>query len=338
MPTLYLVEQGAEVGCQGDQLIIRRGEEILTKVPIIKIDDVVIFGNVALTTPAIKRLLDEGIEVTFLTIHGRYHGRLVGAATPHAALRRAQYQRSENPMWVLRHARAHVVGKLRNQRALLQRFARNRQEVATGVLEAADALAQHLDRLPRTTTVGGLLGFEGSATARYFAGFRALLGPEWRFSARARRPPPDPINALLSFGYTLLSHKAFGAVQMAGLDPYQGFLHAVDYRRPALALDLVEEFRPLIVDSLVLRICGDGRITHEDFQESDDGPGMLLKDDARRRFVSFFDERLRTEVTHPDGADGRPGKVTYLRCIQLQARQIARAIQRNTDYEPFAAR
>jgi len=338
MPTLYVVEQGAEIGCAGDRLVVRRGEEQIIALPIAKIDDLVIFGNVGLTTPAVKRLLDEGIEVTFLTIYGRYHGRLVGAATPHAALRRTQYRRADDNAWALDLARQFVEGKLRNQRALLQRFARNRTSVPDGVLAAAEALAWPIGRVARATTIGSLLGIEGSGTARYFEGFRALLGPEWRFDRRDRRPPPDPVNALLSFGYTLLSHKAVGAVQAAGLDPYQGFLHQVDYRRPSLALDMIEEFRPLLVDSLVLRICADGRILPTDFSLTNDGPGVLLSDDARRRFVSAFEERMRTEATHPDGADGRPGKVTYLRCMELQARCLVRALQRNAQYVAFAAR
>jgi CRISPR-associated protein Cas1 len=301
----------------------------------------VIFGNVGLTTPAVKRLLDEGIEVTFLTIYGRYHGRLVGAAAPHAALRRTQYRRAEEPGWALELARQFVEGKLRNQRALLQRFARNRSSVPDAVLAAAEALAWPIGRVARATTIGSLLGIEGSGTARYFEGFRALIGPEWRFDRRDRRPPPDPVNALLSFGYTLLSHKAFGVVQAVGLDPYQGFLHQVDYRRPSLALDMMEEFRPLLVDSLILRMCADGRIAPTDFTpttDASDGPGVLLSDDARRRFVAAFEERMRTEATHPDGADGRPGKVSYLRCMELQARCLVRALQRNAQYESFTAR
>ena len=128
-------------------------------------------------------------------------------------------------------------------------------------------------------------------------------------------------------------------MQVCGFDPYQGFLHQLDYNRPSLALDLIEEFRPLLVDSLVLRCCGDGRVVPEDLAAGESATlPVVLSDGGKRRFLEAFEERMRTEVTHPDGADGRPGKVTYLRCLELQARSIARAVQSDQLYHPFTAR
>jgi CRISPR-associated protein Cas1 len=339
MATLYVTEQGSEIGCDGERLAVRRDNAIIASIPLIKIEDIVIIGNVGLSTPAIKRMLDNGINVTFLTVHGRYQGRLVGSVSAHAALRAAQYRRADDRAWSLRLAQRFVEGKLRNCRALLRRFARNRADAPAEAGQAADDLDRFIDRVPRTTTLNALMGVEGSATARYFAGVRALIGAEWRFEARIRRPPPDRVNALLSFGYTLLVHKMLGAVEAAGFDPYLGYLHHIDYGRPSLALDLIEEFRPILVDSLVIRCCNDGRIAFDDFTETPDGDyPVLLSDDGKRRFVAAFEERMRTEATHPDGADGRPGKVSYLRCLALQARCLARAVQGGADYEPFAVR
>lgn len=339
MATLYIVEQGAEVGCDGERIVVERGRETIGSAPISKLDDILIIGNVGITTPALKRLLDNGIEVTFLTVHGRYHGRLIGPVTAHVALRRAQYRCASDPAWALSQAQTCVDAKLRNARAVLQRFARNRAEVAREVLDAASDLGQYIARVGRTTTISGLLGVEGSATARYFRGLRALFAEEWRFSERNRRPPTDPVNVLLSLGYTLLAHKMLGAVQATGFDPYQGFLHQLDYNRPSLALDLMEEFRPLLVDSLVLRCCSDGRLRPDDFSPCDDpAHPIVLSDAGKRRFVAAFEERMRTLVTHPDGADGRPGKVTYLRCLHLQARRLARAVQGGPRYVAFTAR
>ncbi len=339
MATLYVVEQGADISCDGERLDIRRGEESLGRVPLLKITDLVVFGNVSLTTPVIKRLLDRGVEVTFLTVHGRYHGRLIGSITAHVALRRAQYRRAEDAGWSLRMAQACVMGKLHNSRTLLQRFARNRSDVADDVHSAIAALDDYRNRVERTTAISSLLGVEGSATARYFRGMRALLAPEWAFETRTRRPPPDAVNVLLSLGYTLLMHKLLGAVQAVGFDPYQGFLHQLDYNRPSLALDLMEEFRPLLIDSLVLRCCGDGRVTLDDFSPGDDSQyPIVLSDAGKRRFVTAFEERMRTEATHPDGADGRPGKVSYLRCLDLQARRLARAVQSDEVYGSFVAK
>ncbi|MFV9506741.1 MAG: CRISPR-associated endonuclease Cas1 [Oscillochloridaceae bacterium umkhey_bin13] len=339
MATLYVIEQGAEITRDGERLIVRRSGDELGSIPLARLDDILIIGNVGISTPALKGLFERGIEVAFLSVHGRYQGRLVGANTPHAALRRAQYRRADDPAWSLRQAQACVEGKLRNARAVLQRFARNRSTVEPSVREAADALGGYIERAGRTTQLASLMGVEGSATARYFGGLRALIGPDWQFTARSRRPPADPVNVLLSFGYTLLLHKITGAVQASGLDPYLGYLHQIEYGRPALALDLIEEFRPLLVDSLVLRVCSDGRVQTSDFRpgNADERP-IVFEAEGQRRFISAFEERMRTEAIHPEGADSGPGRVSYLRCLELQARRLARAIREGGQYEAFVAR
>lgn len=339
MSTLYLVEQGAALHCDGERLIVSSGEEVLQRLPLARLEDVVVFGNVGITTPALKRLLDASTTVTFLTVHGRYHGRLVGRASAHVELRRAQYRRADDAAWALAAAQQCVAGKLRNYRALLQRFARGRASPPEAAEQASAQIEQWLARVERTTKLSSLLGVEGSATACYFGGLRALLDERWAFNSRNRRPPTDPIHVLLSLGYTLLSHKVLGAVEAAGFDPYQGFLHAHDYNRPSLALDLMEEFRPLLVDSLVLRCCGDGRITLEDFQPSEDPDHpIVLLDAGKRRFVAAFEERMRTMLTHPEGADSGPGKVSYMRCLDLQARRMARCVREGGSYVPFTSR
>ncbi|RRR78335.1 MAG: CRISPR-associated endonuclease Cas1 [Candidatus Viridilinea halotolerans] len=339
MPTLYVIEQGAVLACDGERIEVRREDAVLGSIPLIKLDDIVVFGNVGLSTPAIKRLLDRGIEVVFLTTDGRYHGRLVGEVTAHVALRQAQYARAADAAWALDQAQRFVAGKIRNQRAVLHRFTRNRSNPPAEAERAAAELDYELQRVGRTTKINALMGLEGSATARYFRGFRALIGDEWQFTSRQRRPPPDPINVLLSLGYTLLTHKAHGAVQAAGFDPYLGFLHQVEYNRPSLALDLIEEFRPILVDSLVLRVCGDGRVTTSDFSPGDAARPVIFGDEGKRRFLSAFEERMRTVATHPLGSDSGPGKVSYLRCIELQARRLARAIrEKEQPYEAFTAR
>lgn len=339
MTTLYIIEQGAMLTCDGERLNVERDGEVLQSIPMVKLEDIVVFGNAGLSTPAMKRLLDRNIDVVFLTLDGRYHGRLVGQVTAHVALRQAQYARAADPAWVLRQAQRIVEGKLRNQRAVLHRFTRNRANPPAEAEEAAEELDAYIQRARRATRLNALLGIEGSATARYFRGLRALLGPEWRFDGRRRRPPPDPVNVLLSLGYTLLAHKALGAAQTAGFDPYLGILHQLEYKRPSLALDLMEEFRPILVDSLVLRVCGDGRIGAGDFAPGDAERPVILRDEGMRRFLAAFEERMRTEALHPLGADSGPGRVSYLRCLELQARQLARAVRGEVeDYQPFTAR
>ena len=337
MPTLYLIEQDARVNLEGERLLVTAGEQQAISVPLGKLDDVLVYGAINLSTQVLKKLLDRGIEVSFLTIYGRYHGRLVGPVAPHAALRRQQYQRAEQAAWVLQQARAHVLGKLRNARAVLQRLARGRSSPPAEVIQAVDRLGRHLHRINSARDVPRLLGAEGVATARYFKGLGALIAPPWSFERRVRRPPSDPVNVLLSFGYTLLTHKVLGAVQAVGLDPYIGSLHAIDYKRPSLALDLVEEFRPFLVDALVVRICGDGRLTPEQFRNDAEG-GLRLNNAGIRSFVAAFEERMRTQALHPEGSERGPGRVSYLRCIELQSRRLARAIREDQAYEAFGVR
>ncbi|RRR69994.1 MAG: CRISPR-associated endonuclease Cas1 [Candidatus Viridilinea halotolerans] len=167
-----------------------------------------------------------------------------------------------------------------------------------------------------------------------------VFDPSWQFTDRNRRPPTDPVNATLSLGYTLLQHHILGAVQSVGFDPYLGFLHQPDYHRPSLALDMMEEFRPLIIDSLVLRCCSDGRLTPADFTTGDSASryAVRLSDEAKRRFIAAYEERLQVKLTHPEGADRGPGEVDYRRCFELQARRLVRAIQSGEAYEPMFTR
>ena len=340
MATLYLVDQGASANLDGERIVIQHDDTELGSVPLMKITDVVIFGNVMLTTPLLRRLLDQGVELSFLTTRGRYQGRLIGAASPHVDLRREQYRRADDTAWALVLAQTIVAGKLRNCRALLQRFARNRSSVDAEVPATIEALGDALHRVDRTTRVSALLGVEGSATARYFRGLRALFDPQWNFTDRNRRPPTDPVNAVLSFGYTVLLHKILGAVQAVGFPPDLGDTYQPGYQPPALALDMNEEVRPLIIDSLVLRCCSDGRLTPDDFSEGDAESryAVRMSDDAKRRFLTAFEERLRIKLTHPEGADRGPGEVDYYRCFELQARRLARAVRGGALYQPLVTR
>jgi len=339
MPPLYLIEQGAELRCDGERLLVYKDGEALQSMPLVKIDQVVVIGNIQLSTPAVKRLLDRNVEVAFLTQHGRFHGRLTGDAPPHVALRRLQYRRADDAEWSLKLARRIVEGKLRNCRALLQRYRRDRVAPPSVLDDAITTIWETIGKLEPVQGRSALTGLEGYGTRRYFAGFRALLNDGWGFGGRERRPPPDPVNVLLSFGYTLLLANVMHSVQTVGLDPFLGFLHTDAYNRPSLALDLMEEFRPLLVDSLVLRCCNERLLTPRHFGSSDDPlRPIVLHDDGKRSFVRAFEERMRLQVLHPEGADSGPGRVPYRRCVELQARRLARAIRTGGGYETFGVR
>lgn len=320
MPPLYVIQQGAKLRVNNRRLQVEIAEEeqaeILTQIPIGQVSQLVLFGNIGLTTPAIDLLLAEGVDTVFLTQAGAYRGRLIGETTPHVPVRRAQYRTLDQPGFVLEMARSFVRAKLKHQRALLQRHNReNHNEVITAAIEQLGAAQE---TLARRTSLSSLRGAEGSAAAAYFSGYRRFFAEQWQFQARQRRPPPDPINALLSLGYTLLTQLSASAVQTAGLDPYAGYLHEVVYNRPALGLDVLEEFRP-VVDGLVLWACRSGQVTPEDFTPGPPERPVVLGERGKRVFLQAFEQRLEQRFTHP--VNGQ--KLTLRQCLLEQARQVA---------------
>ena len=333
MPPLYITEQGAQIRITGRRLVVSKGEAELAVVPLVKVSEVVLLGNIGLTTPAIKRLLREGIDVLFMQRDGRYCGRLVGPPTKFGDLRRWQYLRVGDAQYRLRTAQAIVEAKLRNCRTLLLRY--NRKLHDPSVSDAAESVQRLIGRAGRTETMNALLGVEGRGAAIYFGVFKRLFKDDWPFEKRVRRPPTDGLNVLLSFGYTLLGHAMESAVNLVGLDPYLGLMHVTEYGRPSLALDLIEEFRQIVVDSIVLRACNERLITPESFSEQDDPQRPILLDDAgRKRYLQEWEARLALEFTHPYTKE----RTTYRRCFELQVREMARALQSGELYRPFTVR
>jgi CRISPR-associated protein Cas1 len=316
MATLYLNEQQSIVKKRDNYLIVQYQDKSKKEVPLINIDQIVVSGDVTLTTPALHTLLGLGIEVCFLSMYGHFRGRLSPPVARNAALRRAQYRAHSDVSVSLQMAQFCVRGKLVNMRTMLQRTNRQMQDGA--LIGAIDEIQQMIQRVPEAKTTGSLLGIEGKGSASYFGVFGKLLREPFSFTHRRRRPPTDPVNAMLSLGYTLILHQVAAAIQVVGLDPYVGFLHQPRYGRPALALDLMEEFRPILADSVVLNICNHRLLTPQDFQEE---LGVIhLKPDARKKFYTKFEERLQEEMQHPQFGY----RTSYRRCIELQARLLGK--------------
>ncbi|HEX6777266.1 MAG TPA: type I-D CRISPR-associated endonuclease Cas1d, partial [Ktedonobacterales bacterium] len=329
MPTLYLTEEYALVRRDGeDSLLVqvpeRQGKNgaVLAparkeRVPLIKIDEVVVLGEVTLTASAMHLLLERDIEITFLGHYGQFKGRLSPPFSKNAILRMAQYRAHQDMRTRCELARRFVIGKLSNQRQRLQRYQRSQSDAEMKqAIEQMGTLLHQLGALPLDSTrishrlAGGdnsivgtpletILGMEGAGSAAYFRCFGKLLNDprQWPFPGRVKRPPTDPVNALLSFGYSLLTNKVASAVQLVGFDHFVGYLHSSFYGRPALALDLVEEFRPIIVDSVVLTLLNK-RILAPDAFVVELG-AYRLKDERRKVFFTQFEERLNEEIIHP---------------------------------------
>ena len=331
MATLYVTEPGARIEKEYRRLLVTKDDDTLLAVPLGRVSEVVLVGTVGATTPALLMLLDEGIPLSFVTRSGKLRGRLAPPSPKNLPLRHAQYDRARDPAFCLAVGRAIVDGKLRNSRALAYRIRRARPQIAAEWLErierAVEAVAQAGD-------LDTLRGVEGSAAKAYFEVLRQALRPEMTFEKRTRRPPRDPANALLSLGYTLLTQNLITACEVVGLDPYDGFFHADKYGRPALALDLVEEFRGPVVDSVVQLVVNKRVVGPGDFEEGREG-GIYLSNRGLRKFLEQYTHRLNTEIVHPY----HERRLTYQRVFEVQARLLAKTIQGELDrYVPFRVR
>lgn len=282
------------------------------------------------------RLADEGIALVLLDAQGRFKARLEGAVSGNVLLRQAQFQRLSDPAFILDTARACVAGKIKNSRQILQRGAREAkvEEESKRLSRLAADLATSLRDLPQVNTLDQLRGVEGEAARQYFSGINLLLRADQRedfaMQGRTRRPPRDRFNALLSFLYAMWMNDCRSALEAAGLDPQVGFLHALRPGRAALALDLMEEFRPW-ADRLALTLINRSQIQAGDF-EVRDGGGVSLQADARKAVVVAFQERKKDEVTHPLLAQSVPLGLLPL----VQARLMARAVREDAaPYLPF---
>jgi CRISPR-associated protein Cas1 len=318
MSTLYIDEPGASIHRRGETLVVSKDEVEIAEVELCDLEQVVICAHSSLTSAALQALISRGIDTCLLDWHGEFVARLAGPPGKNILLRQAQFAMAAEPARCLAVAREFERGKITNQRTLLQRAQRYRG--VNDVAMAVQALQSALDSLDGLSDLEALRGVEGAAAHAYFQAFRFLLRDDYGFTGRQRRPPPDPVNSLLSFAYALLQNAVDAALNLVGFDPYCGFFHSIVYGRPALTLDLMEEFRPAIADVLVFLLLNNRRLTAADFEATDQGPRLSEK--GREVFFAAFKERLETVVTHPVTGESQP----YRRQIERQARLLAEVV------------
>jgi len=349
MAILYVTEQGASLTKRGSRLVVEKLGRPVHWVHAFKVEQVVLMGSINVTPGAIAFLLQQGIDTVFLSFYGKYRGRLISHLGRNIELRRRQFERLADPAFRLAQARAYVQGKLHNCRVLLRR--QNQElghETITKVLHQLRSLARQTQTCQ---TVDSLMGVEGAGAAAYFSSFPHLLkAPHFSFPGRNRRPPRDPVNVLLSLGYTLLANAVQTQVHVAGLDPYLGCLHAVEYGRPSLVLDLMEEFRPVLVDSLVLHLINRRIIQPGDFFRPDErepaafdfaepemgreGYPILLTHQGVKKFVTYFERRLGQKVLYASKGQ----RLAYRETILEQVRHFVRILEGEGAYQAFVAR
>lgn len=316
---VYVDRPGSLLRSRGDRLTVEQNDSVLFKLNLRRVKQVVCIGRVGMTTPFLHRALRDGIDVVLLDDSGGPGGRLVSLTHTDPTARRVQYRLADDAPAARTLATAFVDGKIANMRVALLRA--TRRSPGRELTSTAETLAITRMMLPEASLLDEILGHEGSATREYFRAWSSVIGSDWAFTSRQRRPPPDPVNAMLSFGYTLLVHEAIAALGIAGLDPAVGFMHQARWGRPSLALDLIEEFRPLIVDAVVLRCLTTGIIRADEF-DTDPDRGCRMNPRARHAFLAAYERRMLTLFTHePSGR-----RISYRVGIELQAKALARTI------------
>ena len=333
--TLYVLSQGTWLSKEGECIEVRN-EAGKKRLPIHMIGGgIVTFGNVMITPFLMGHCAAHGIRITCLTEQGRFLAAIGRGTGGNVFLRRRQYRLSDTPESAAPAARNFLIGKLANTRTLLRRAARERTppDAVSTLTEAAKQISAALDRLTRGDfTLDAMRGLEGDAAARYFAVFRHMLEPAGLpFEGRERRPPKDPVNALLSFLYTLLAHDCASAAESVGLDTQMGFLHRDRSGRASLALDLMEELRPIFADRLALALLNRKQLKASDFESEPTGM-VRLAPDARKTVLTAWQERKKTEIVHPYTKDKIPsGLIPF-----VQARFFSSYLRGDLDgYPPF---
>ncbi len=323
---LYLNAQGLRVGKSGLVLKVQDKETVVQEVRIAEICQLNLMGNIQLTTQAIQALCEQEVPIAYFSLGGWFYGVTHGLGVKNIYLRREQFRLAEVPEFCLRLARALVAGKIRNQRTLLQRNHVEPPAAALQFLKAMQTEAEHVDSLD------SLLGIEGSAARAYFQNLAGMIKPgepgdgiapvsfDFQFQQRNRRPPRDPVNALLSLAYSVLAKDLTIVCHAVGFDPFLGFYHQPRFGRAALALDLMEPFRPLIADSAVLSAINTRMVTPKDFVRA--GNSVALTAEGRKSFFRAYEQRMDTLMTHPLFGY----RVNYRRMLEIQARLLARVL------------
>ena len=315
---LHVQHQGARVKKDGSVLQVLDGDELLAEARLEEVSHLVLFGGVQVSTPVVHELCMRGIPISHLSHGGWLYGITHGLWHKNVELRRRQYDAAGNPGRSLALARGFVRAKIANCRTLLRRNHPNPSDSLLRDLKEDMEKAGDVDRMD------SLLGIEGTAAHRYFSAFGEMLragegaAPAFDFQQRNRRPPKDPVNAMLSFAYALLTREWTAVLQAVGFDPFLGFYHQPRYGRPALALDLMEEFRPLIGDSVVLTAINNGEVKPDDFISAMGSVSLTAA--GRTRFIEAYERRMSQEITHPVFGY----RISYRRVLEVQARLLGR--------------
>ena len=330
MGTVYITQEyDSFIGKTDERLTVKADNKKLLDIPLIKIDGLVVMGQATMSPNLISELLERKIPLSFVTATGRYKGCLQPELTKNIFVRKAQWLAAGETEAAVHLARGFVRGKLKNYRQLLMRRRREYPELNldSGIIK----LEQTISPIDSTNNIDSLRGLEGAGSAAYFGCFNQLIqNTKFNFKSRVRRPPTDPVNSLLSLGYSLLRHDVQSAVNIVGFDPYLGYLHYQRYGRPSLALDLMEEFRPLVVDAMVLNTINKEKLTPDDFTREPISNAVSLTKEGLKVFLRLYEQKKQSKFKHPV----LKRQCTYQEAFEIQARLMAKYLMSEIDKYP----
>ena len=336
--TLYVVSQDALLSLKNDNVVIQRDGKEVDRYSLLSLESIVSFSRKGATVPLMIACAERGIQLSFLSIYGKYLCRICGAEHGNVLLRREQYRRADEPEYARKIATEIVLAKIHNCKTVLFRAYREAKESksAETLSNAIQQIHRHTEQLSAVGSLDVLRGLEGTCASRYFGAFDAMIlqqKTEFSFHGRSAHPPLDSVNSLLSFGYTLLANDCTAALESVGLDACVGFLHQDHVGRNSLALDLMEELRAPMVDRLVLSMINRKQIRQEHFAENANGEKVWMNDAGRKIFLQEWQKRKQDEIFHPLLEEKVPwGLVPY-----AQAQHLARIIRGEQEgkYRPY---
>ena len=323
--TLFITTHGTYLSREGETIVVTREKEVILRVPVHTLEGIVLLANSSLSTPLMGFCAEHGVQISMLSERGEFHARVQGPVKGNVLLRREQYRAASDPARAASVSFSFVAAKIANCRTVLLRAMRDKADLRPTLEPVSGCLARSLETLQArhsiaALTVDSIRGNEGDCASEYFGVFDALITAnkdDFHFSGRSRRPPLDRVNALLSFAYTLLVHDIVGALESVGLDPYVGFLHTDRPGRPSLALDLMEELRPVIADRLVLALINRRQIEGAGFSIEPNG-AVLMDEKTRRVLLHEWQARKQEEVQHPFLEEPVPlGLFPYVQALLL---------------------
>jgi CRISPR-associated protein Cas1 len=325
---LYLTEQGSILRKAGDRLLVEKDDEVLLDLPYHKLETVMLFGNVQVTTQAMGEMLEKGVNLSLFSRQGQYHGSLAPPRGKNIDLRIAQFETFRDHERALKNARATVAAKIANGVAVLD-LMRRHADPGGDFDTRRNALAAAVESVGGAADIAALDGMEGAAAREYFGLAMQFNKSEMQWPGRVKHPSTDPLNALLSLTYTLLTHEASALLEGAGLEPFLGFLHQVDYGRPSLALDVVEPFRHPVADRLVLMLVNKGLVEAADFVSGGPGHGMYLEPKAMRRYFAEYERWMLAKAE---------GRTNFRECLRSDVERLCASLRGGVAFEPWRFR